>query len=201
MVTDAFSLPLNIPWSIAIGTVIVEVRSILKGKPFWSIKWVKRNANRAPYVLARWSFLSSIWGSFWFLFRFSDFFFCLFLGLLPRFCCFSRAFSVSFLLLIKNLQFIKKKKKNNDKNNVVNNVVRVDALKVPGDICTAKQLKKVFIWSRIWTRLIGSIVSLTRFWTYCYMGSKSNPTTRLRRGPWPLIMNYNHDHTLKNASF
>ena len=64
MVTDPFSLPLNIPWSIAIGTVIVEVRSILEGKPFWSIKWVKRNANRAPHVLARWSFLSSTWGPF-----------------------------------------------------------------------------------------------------------------------------------------
>jgi hypothetical protein len=62
MVTDALSLPLNVPWSI--GTAIVEVRSILEGKPFWSIKWVKRNTNRAPHVLARWSLLSSIWGPF-----------------------------------------------------------------------------------------------------------------------------------------
>ena len=58
MVTDAFSLPLNVPWSI--DTAIVEVRSLLEGKPFWSIKWVKRNANRAPHVLSRWSLLNSI---------------------------------------------------------------------------------------------------------------------------------------------
>ena len=56
MVTDALSLPLNVPWSI--GTAIVEVRSILEGKPFWSIKWVKRNANRAPMFLLGGLFLA-----------------------------------------------------------------------------------------------------------------------------------------------
>ena len=34
---------------------VIDFFSVMEGLVWWRLKWVRRNANRAPHVLARWS--------------------------------------------------------------------------------------------------------------------------------------------------
>jgi hypothetical protein len=60
LVVDASVVDACIPWNIR--STMLEVSSLLAVYPLWSIKWVRRSANRAPHVLAKWSLSSYSWG-------------------------------------------------------------------------------------------------------------------------------------------
>jgi hypothetical protein len=60
LVVDASVVDACIPWNIQ--STMLEVSSLLAVYPLWSVKWVRRSANRAPHVLAKWSLSSYSWG-------------------------------------------------------------------------------------------------------------------------------------------
>ena len=50
----------NCPWLIQ--SLMVVVVDVLSDLIFWKLCWVRRSANRAPHVFAKWSQLHLSWG-------------------------------------------------------------------------------------------------------------------------------------------
>jgi hypothetical protein len=57
---DAINALGNCPWLIQ--SVMVAVFDVLSDLNFWKLCWVRRSANRAPHVFAKWSQLHLSWG-------------------------------------------------------------------------------------------------------------------------------------------